>query len=213
MPQICIIDYKTGGNVFSLQNSLKSLGIQSYLSSNPLEISKASQIIFPGVGSYSKAIEEIKKLDLINVIQDKAISQTPFMGVCVGMQVLFEYGHEGGLIDGLKIIPGTVSKFPEQQKFKIPHIGWNQVYEGNLELFKGIANGENFYFVHSYRVGFEESTKITNKFSDIQLGRTSYIEDFINSLGSSQHKLYACQFHPEKSGEAGLKILENFAKL
>jgi imidazole glycerol-phosphate synthase subunit HisH len=210
--EICIIDYKTGGNIFSLQNSLKFLDIHSYLSSDPQEISSATKIIFPGVGSYAKAMAELKKLKLIEVIQDKANSNTPFMGVCVGMQVLFEYGTEGSKVKGLGIIPGSVDKFPETSNYKIPHMGWNTVNDCDSEIFADIKEAEYFYFVHSYRVSNDASEAILKCFPRAILSKTNYIENFVSAFYNGNN-LYACQFHPEKSGEAGLQVLKNFAKL
>ncbi len=214
MNEICVIDYKTGGNIFSLQNSLKFLGINSYLSSDPKEITKASKIIFPGVGSYAKAMEELNKLDLIKVIQDKASSKTPFMGVCVGMQVLFESGTESQAneVKGLGIIPGIVDRFPNTMNFKIPHMGWNTISNNNSKIFTDIKASEHFYFVHSYRVSSQHHKAIQQRFPEAVLTTTNYIDDFLSAFYNGTN-LYACQFHPEKSGEAGLQVLRNFANL
>lgn len=220
MSQITIIDYKEGGNLFSVKNSLEYLGAKIIISSEPDEIKKASKIIFPGVGSFSKAISQINKLGLKEAIIEKANSEIPFLGICVGMQVLFNSGTEteeanNSEIDGLKIINARVEKFPNKQNFKIPQIGWNQVnYSSSSNpLFKEILPKTNFYFVHSYMVDYEKSQhNITKQFPESFFTTTEYTCKFISSYWNGDN-LFACQFHPEKSGEAGLQLLRNFINL
>lgn len=214
---ITVIDYKCGGNVFSVLNSLNSLGIDCQLSSEPDEIKKASKILFPGVGSFQTAVEQIEKLELKDIISQKALDGTWFLGICVGMQVLFEHGDEGSSQEGSKglgIIPGSVKKFSKQAP-KIPHMGWNQIKftdKVSNPLFKGISDKEDFYFVHSYRAGSENIQAIKSKFPQSSFILTEFGDEFISSWWNGE-KLFACQFHPEKSGKNGLKILENFASL
>jgi len=217
MVMITVIDYKYGGNIFSVLNSLEILGIKSILSSDPDEINIAQKIIFPGVGSFQTAMEQIENLGLKKIITQKALDGTWFLGICVGMQVLFEHGAEGSSPDGSKglgIIPGSVNKFCSRAP-KIPHMGWNQInFTGNNTnpLFKGISDHEDFYFVHSYRASSENIPAIKNKFPNSSFITTEFGTEFISSWWNGE-RLFACQFHPEKSGENGLKILENFANL
>jgi len=214
---ITVIDYKYGGNVFSVLNSLKSLKINCQLSSNPDEINNSSKILFPGVGSFQTAMEQLEKLGLKEILIQKALDGTWFLGICVGMQVLFEHGAEGSSPDGSKglgIIPGSVNKFCSRAP-KIPHMGWNQIkFTDNISnpIFKGISDQDDFYFVHSYRAGVENIPAIKNKFPNSSFITTEFGTEFISSWWNGE-KLFACQFHPEKSGENGLKILENFASL
>lgn len=211
---ITIIDYKTGGNIFSVKNSLEYLGIESQITSEVNEIQAAKKLLFPGVGSFAKAMEQIKELKLDQVIIEKAKSGTPFLGICVGMQVLFEKGLEDGENKGLGIIPGAVSSFDLNTDFKVPHMGWNKVdyHQGN-PLFKDIENHSDFYFVHSYRVAKDETEKnIESKFSNAKIASCNYQKDFIASFWDGNN-LFASQFHPEKSGENGLKVLQNFSNL
>lgn len=215
---ITVIDYKYGGNIFSVMNSLASLGIQAQISSDPQQISSAHKILFPGVGSFETAMQQIHNLKLQEVILDKALSDTPFLGICVGMQVMFEYGSEsqsGKAIQGLGILAGTVSKFTSKAE-KIPHMGWNHV---NLlentksnPLFIGINNHSDFYFVHSYRADAELIPAISQNYPEAQFATTEFGDNFISHFWNGR-KLFACQFHPEKSGPNGLKLLENFARL
>jgi imidazole glycerol phosphate synthase glutamine amidotransferase subunit len=214
---ITVIDYKYGGNVFSVLNSLKSLKINCQLSSNPDEINNSSKILFPGVGSFQTAMEQLDKLGLKEILTHKALDGTWFLGICVGMQVLFEHGEEGSSPDGSKglgIIPGSVNKFCSRAP-KIPHMGWNQIkFTDNISnpIFKGVSDQDDFYFVHSYRAGVENIPAIKNKFPNSSFMTTEFGTEFISSWWNGE-KLFACQFHPEKSGENGLKILENFASL
>jgi imidazole glycerol phosphate synthase glutamine amidotransferase subunit len=214
---ITVIDYRRGGNVFSVVNSLNSLGIDSKLSCDPNDIKKASKILFPGVGSFQTAIDQLELLGLKEIIYQKALDGTWFLGICVGMQVLFEHGAESTSQEGSKglgIIPGSVKKFSNQAP-KIPHMGWNQINfldQFSNPLFKGISEKEDFYFVHSFRAGSENIQLIKDKFPKSNFIVSEFGDEFISSWWNGE-KLFVCQFHPEKSGENGLKILENFANL
>lgn len=224
MQAICIVDYHAG-NIFSVQNTLNALGAESYISSNPEEIKNASKILFPGVGSFGAAMKQLKELKLDKVLIEKANSDTPFLGICVGMQVLFEHGTEnsnGNPIPGLGVFKGSIDKFSAKvsnANLKIPHMGWNQIhfdesYQNENPLFTGIKNDSDFYFVHSYRASYEaESIKANQeKFPDMQIIKSNYGEDFISSIWNGK-KLFACQFHAEKSGKTGLKVIKNFIDL
>lgn len=206
-----IIDYKTGGNLFSLCNSLTKLGADFEICSNPVQLKDASKIIFPGVGSFGKAMEELENLNLIESIID-AINkrQIYFLGICVGMQVLFEQGEEGGLKTGLGLIPGKVSKFDINICPKIPHMGWNVIQGQGSPLIK---SQDHLYFVHSYCAKLEDNEReILRRFPQAKIYTSTYQENFISHFWNGEN-LFACQFHPEKSGEAGLKILQKFLDL
>lgn len=219
--KICIIDYKAG-NVFSVVNTLNALGANSYVSSNPEEIKNASKIIFPGVGSFEASMQELNKLELTELIKEQALSGKPFLGICVGMQVLFEHGTEHfkgddpeHTIPGLGIFAGTVDKFASKD-LKIPHMGWNQIASENgsikSPIFNGLSADSNFYFVHSYKVDDKHRQANLERFPKLETIKTSYSENFISSIWNGEN-LFACQFHPEKSGSNGLKIIENFINL
>lgn len=217
MSKVCIVDYK-GGNIFSVQNTVSSLGAEPYLSSDAKEVAQADKIIFPGVGSFSSAMQHLKELDLIKVLQDKAVSGTPFLGVCVGMQVLFSEGSESsnGNSPGLGIFSGIIEKFTNKD-IKIPHMGWNQIKLDNKNnpLYKNVKDGSNFYFVHSYMAKLKDTESITankQKYPDLDIISCDYGDGFISSIWNGE-KLFACQFHPEKSGPNGLRVIENFLKL
>jgi glutamine amidotransferase len=215
---ITVIDYKYGGNIFSVLNSLDKLGIKTQLSSNPTEIQEAKKILFPGVGSFETAMNQIDKLGLTEIIKAKTLDGSYFLGICVGMQVLFSHGQEGTQIEGCKgldIIPGLVNKFSPKAP-KIPHMGWNQIHFSDTlsqnPLFEGVSDGDDLYFVHSYRAGIENIPEIKSKFPKSSFALTEFGDKFISSWWNGE-KLFACQFHPEKSGEKGLKILKNFSQL
>lgn len=217
--EICLVDYKSGGNIFSVLNSLRSLGAKVFISSDKEEILKARSLVVPGVGSFQAAMDNLKELDLIYVLKNKALSkETPFLGICLGMQMLFQSSTEskdGSKYPGLSLVEGEVEKFDfstsnnlQGTKLKIPHMGWNEVRVGDLEqnpLFKDIENDSDFYFVHSYRAALKKNE---NNFAS-----TNYQENFISAISLPEIKLFGCQFHPEKSGEVGLKFLKNFIEL
>jgi len=210
---ITVIDYKTGGNLFSVCNSLEAIGADIVISSNPEQIEQAEKIIFPGVGSFEKAMQEIKSLGLDHAIKKSIARKTKFLGICVGMQVLFECGHEGTISKGLEIIPGQIEKFDDKICPKIPHMGWNTVKGNASPLFKDISPEEHFYFVHSFAAKVpNELENINKKFPKSNIYSTEYFEKFISHFWDGEN-LFACQFHPEKSGEAGLKLLKNFINL
>lgn len=230
--KICIIDYQGGGNLFSLENSFSYLGADTYRTSDPKEINKADKVIFPGVGSFANAMQQIHKLNLAESITSKAYSGVPFMGICVGMQVLCASSsespveHDIEIVDGLNVFETHVRKFDflkirqaeSDEKIKIPHMGWNQVTlpeNSKNPLFKNIENSSDFYFVHSYRAHAKDlinNRSMEKRFPKLEYALTTYIEDFISHIWNGEN-LFACQFHPEKSSEAGLKFLKNFIDL
>jgi len=193
---IAIIDYNSG-NVASLANALKKLGYDFVITADKNTIKKANKIIFPGQGRAGQAMKQLKKAGLIDILKNNSV---PFLGICLGMQLLAEYSAEDKTV-GLKIIPGQVKKFSDN--IKIPQIGWNKVkLTKKSPLTKNISNLSCFYFVHSY---YLETDK---KFV---LGETDYSITYPTIINKGN--FYATQFHPEKSGEVGLQLLSNFCKL
>ncbi|MCH2227511.1 MAG: imidazole glycerol phosphate synthase subunit HisH [Candidatus Caenarcaniphilales bacterium] len=229
---ICIIDYQGGGNLFSLENSFTYIGANTYRSSHPEEILKADKIIFPGVGSFGTAMKQINKLNIADAIVQKSQSGIPFLGICVGMQVLFASSSESSkedkldIVDGLNVFEMPIRKFDFlkikqadlNEKIKIPHMGWNQVKlkeDSQNPLFKDIPNSSDFYFVHSYRAHGKDadiSESMRKRFPKLEVAETNYIEDFVSHIWNGEN-LFACQFHPEKSSETGLQLLKNFIAL
>ena len=208
--KVALIDYEIG-NLFSVKNALEKIGIDAEITKNKEVILHADAVILPGVGAFKNAMEHLEKLELISVIKEFINSGKPFMGICLGLQLLFTESEEFGDTEGLDIIKGKVAKFPENynsKKIKVPQISWNQVKKAginwnNTEL-EGIKNGEYLYFIHSYYVIPEDKSII--------LSKTNYggIE-YCSSI--KKDNIFATQFHPEKSGKNGLKIYENFKKM
>jgi glutamine amidotransferase len=199
---IAIINYNMG-NIKSVENAFKIIGAQVKVTSSPNIIRKAEAVVLPGVGAFQDAVKNLKQLRLYDSVIEATGSEKPFLGICIGLQVLFEYGKEGGKSDGLGIFKGSVERIPPG--VKIPHMGWNKikiVKEKSL-LFKNIKNGESFYFVHSYHVFCDDENLIS-----------SLTEYGINLVSSIEYKnIYGLQFHPEKSSISGLQILKNFASI
>jgi glutamine amidotransferase len=202
---IAIIDYNAG-NLRSIQKAVELYSSNVVITNNPEVILSADKIILPGVGSFGSAMQNLSKecnnqYALKDVIC-RAFKEVPFLGICLGMQLLMEVSEECGSSEGLGIIKGNVIKFRNVEK--IPHMGWNNVEQvKDIPLFEGIKNNEYFYFVHSYHVN------PSNK--DVIAGVCEYGYKFPCVL--NKDSLYATQFHPEKSGKAGLKMIENFIEL
>jgi imidazole glycerol-phosphate synthase subunit HisH len=214
---LIVIDYKSGGNLFSLLNSLDAINSDYKVSSEPSEISSATKIIFPGVGSFNAAIDKLHDLKLIDAIQEKVEGNSPFLGICVGMQVLFSEGEESKSetkSSGLNLIPGSINKLMLKKGLKIPHMGWNQVKISSKEnpLFKGIEDESDFYFVHSYAYNLNANQEILNKFPQAEFSTTTHTEEFVSSFWNGKN-LFSTQFHPEKSAAQGLQVLKNFIDL
>jgi glutamine amidotransferase len=198
---IAIIDYGAG-NLRSVVNAVSKLGYQSKVTSRPAEVLNAQAIILPGVGAAADTIENLKRLGLVSPIQQFIAEGRPFLGICLGLQILFSGTEEDGGHECLNIIPGRVRKLPSGQK--IPHMGWNQVKQRvSHPVFDGIPDGANFYFVHSYYVEPDDQSLVA--------GETEYGLPFCSAI--ARGKLVATQFHPEKSGEVGLKVYDNFFKM
>lgn len=197
---IAIIDYGAG-NIFSVKNALDYLGFDGKLCSEPSEIQKADKLILPGVGAFPDAMKMLAERNLVGIIKEE-VKKKPLLGICLGMQILFEKGYEFEETEGLGLIPGYVDKLVAPGK-KIPHMGWNNTEKINdVPLIKGINSGEMFYFVHSYKAVTEDA-HISLK---AEYGQTVPALVFNGNV-------YGTQFHPEKSGDIGLNILKNFEEL
>lgn len=198
---ISIIDYGAG-NIFSVKNALDYLGLESRLVSDKESVISADAVILPGVGAFPAAMEKLEATSLVDTIKEEA-SKKPFLGICLGMQLIFEKGYEFGECDGLGLIKGDVRKM-ESPNLIIPHMGWNKLEKLNdCRLMDGIGDNEYVYFVHSYKAHCEDK--------DI----SAYCEygGRVPALVHDGKFVYGAQFHPEKSGETGLRILKNFGGL
>lgn len=202
---ISIVDYGVG-NLFSLSSSLKSIGADTIVTSDKQKILDSSKIILPGVGAFSDAQEKLKESGLFELIIDEAKKGKKLLGICLGMQMLFEKSFEYGEFDGLKLLKGNIVPLEGKisPELKIPHIGWNSLEfkNGKSDLFKYINNGDFVYFVHSYfATDCDENVIATSEYG-------------IDVTASVQKdNIYGCQFHPEKSGDVGLNILRAFCEM
>ncbi len=200
---IGIIDYDAG-NIKSVEKALIYLGEEPVVSRDPEILKKADKVILPGVGSFGESMANLHRFGLVSVIQDMIKEGKPFLGICLGLQLLFESSEESPGVDGLGILRGKIKKIPPAQGLKIPHMGWNSLeLQNNGRLFRGIPQDTYVYFVHSYYLEAEEP--------EIVKAVTRYGTCIHASV--EKGNVFACQFHPEKSSRMGLKILENFAKL
>ncbi|WP_394925984.1 imidazole glycerol phosphate synthase subunit HisH [uncultured Robinsoniella sp.] len=200
---IAIIDYDAG-NLKSVEKALIHLGENPVVSRDPEVILKADKVILPGVGSFKEAMERLKEYKLVDVIHEVVNMQKPFLGICLGLQLLFESSEESPGVEGLGILKGKIVRIPDYEDLKIPHIGWNSLKYPNMgRLFAGIEEESYVYFVHSYYLKAEEP--------EIVVASTWYGTDIHASV--EKGNVFACQFHPEKSSDTGLQILKNFAGL
>lgn len=196
---IAVIDYKAG-NLRSVERALKHLGISCAITAGPYEIMNAERVIFPGVGAAGKAMETIRELKIDKIINEVIARGTPFLGICLGTQIIFDFSEEDAAAC-LGIISGTVREFPDMGE-KIPHMGWNTIVKTrDHPLFYGIDSDAWFYFVHSY---YPDPANMLDV-----VAQTSYGITFASAV--SRGNVFATQFHPEKSGRPGLKILKNFS--
>ena len=198
---IAIINYNMG-NIKSVENAFRKIGAEIKVTSDPEVINSSSATVLPGVGAFKDAINNLEGLELIDVIKEN-INKKLFLGICLGMQLLYEYSMEDGKSRGLGVLKGFVGKIPSV--VKVPHMGWNQIkiINKNNKLFFDIDNGENFYFIHSYHI-IPENRNVISSITDYGIEIVSSIE---------KGDIYGFQFHPEKSSTIGLKILNNFWKL
>ena len=199
-----IIDYKAG-NLTSVQLALEYIGVPCEITSDPKRILSAERVIFPGVGAAAEAMKNLQELDLLEPLKTVVACRVPFLGICLGTQIIFEHSEENGGTPCIGLIPGTVKRFtPSDPACKIPQMGWNAVnFKTAHPLFEGIEDGSEFYFVHSYYPAPSDPAYI--------LGKTAYADvRFASVVGEGN--LFATQFHPERSGRIGLKLLENFSR-
>lgn len=200
---IAIIDYQMG-NLRSVQKAFERVGHAAAITADPRVLAQADHIVLPGVGAFADAIAEIRRRELIEPIRTAIDSGRPFLGICLGLQMLFDVGYEDGVHEGLGVIPGEVRRFDVPAEFKVPHMGWNEVAQRRAApIFNGIEDQSHFYFVHSYYVAPKDKGVIA--------GEASYPEPFCAAIW--RDNLFATQFHPEKSQAAGLQMLKNFAEL
>ncbi len=196
---IAIIDYDAG-NIKSVAKALEYLGEVPVVTRGKEILRKADKVILPGVGSFGDAMHKLHEYGLVEVIKEIIENKTPFLGICLGLQLLFESSEESPGVKGLGILKGKIVRFSEENNLKIPHIGWNSLsYPKKGTLFEGIAENSYVYFVHSYYLQAEEDVVVATS-------------EYGNLIHASVEKdnLFACQFHPEKSSEVGLAILRNF---
>lgn len=201
---IAIVDYGVG-NLFSLESSLKRVGAETVVTSDRAVIERAEKIILPGVGAFADAAKKLKESGLGDVVKAQAALGKPVMGICLGMQILFEKSYEYGENEGLGLLKGNVvpMKGYIDENLKIPHIGWNTLrFVRKNPLFKYLKNGDYVYFVHSYFVSGCQDSLI----ADTEYGKPL-------TAAVAKGNVYGCQFHPEKSGDVGLKILQAFCEL
>lgn len=200
---ITIIDYDAG-NLKSVEKALVYLNQDVIVSRNPEEILNADKVILPGVGSFGDAMNNLHKFGLVDTIKKAAQSGKPFLGICLGLQLLFDSSEETPGVAGLSVLPGKILKIPAKDGIKIPHMGWNSLdINPSSKLFKGIPDKSYVYFVHSYYLEAEDE--------NIVAATTDYSAHIHAAV--EKGNIFACQFHPEKSSDIGLKILENFAAI
>jgi glutamine amidotransferase len=202
-PEIVVVDYDAG-NLRSVQRALEAVGQRPRVTSDPRDVERAEALVLPGVGSAQDCMRKLASRGLIRPLQDYAASGRPFLGVCVGLQLLFDGSDEGGGVDCLGILPGTVVRFAGDANLKVPQIGWNDVrFKYDHPLLDGIPGGSYFYFVHSYYAAPSEP--------EVTIGVAEYGVDFAAIV--ARENVVATQFHPEKSADLGLRIYANFGRI
>ena len=189
-----IVDYKAG-NLTSVRLAFDALGAETIVTSDPEAVRAASRVVFPGVGAAASAIANLRALGLTEVVREAAVTK-PFLGICLGMQILFEHSEEDGGVDLLGVLPGRVRRFPNVPGCKVPEIGWNQVKGLGIE---GVPDGSEFYFVHSYYAEKGPCTAGVTEYAGVEF-----------TAAVRRDRLLATQFHPEKSGKLGLAVLKGF---
>ena len=200
---IAMIDYDAG-NIKSVEKALQKLGADVVITKDPQEILSADKVILPGVGSFGDAMNNLKKYELDRVIHQVVEKGTPFLGICLGLQLLFERSDESPEATGLGVLKGQILRIPDAEGLKIPHMGWNSLHlQNHGRLFKGLRENDYVYFVHSYYLQAEDE--------EIVKATTNYSVNIHASV--EKDNIFACQFHPEKSSDVGLKILKNFVEL
>lgn len=201
---ISIIDYGVG-NLRSVEKAFHFIGGDASVTSDRDTILNSDAVVLPGVGAFANAMESLDKAGMVDIVKEAVESGKPFLGICLGMQLLFEYSEEGGdRVPGLGIFKGSIRQIPPDMNLKVPHMGWNSIsIKGQFPIFKNLPTVPYVYFVHSYYLSAEDR--------DIVAATTSYGLQFDVAIGRGN--VFATQFHPEKSGEVGLSILKNFKDL
>ena len=201
---IAIIDYDAG-NIRSVEKACRYLGEEPVITREASEIEKADHVILPGVGAFGDCMDHLRKYGLIDVIKDVTAKEIPFLGICLGLQLLYPASEESPGAEGLSILQGTITRIPDYPGLKVPNIGWNSCELMNDgRLFKGIPDQPFFYFVHTYFLTAADKSTVR---AQIEYGGTRI--DASVEAGNT----FACQFHPEKSGETGLAVLKNFLEV
>lgn len=195
---IAIVDYGAG-NLTSVKNAFAALGVETVVTRDPAVVAAAARVVFPGVGAALSAMESLRSLGLESAVKDAAASGRPFLGICLGMQILFEHSEEDGGVATLGVLPGRVRRFPKVPGVKVPQIGWNSVA---LNHEPRTTNHDFYYFVHSYYVEKTADTALVAEYDGVEF-----------SAMVRRSRLWACQFHPEKSGRAGLRLLSDWLSI
>lgn len=202
---IAVVDYGAG-NLQSVCKALCFIGAEACIADTPEAVERADAVILPGVGAFGDAVRSLAQSGLLPAVRDAAVSDKPFLGICLGMQMLFPNSEESVGADGLCLLPGTVRRFPSMAGLKVPQIGWNALdITPGCPLYRGVPNGSFVYFVHSYYVQAQLPQQVA--------ASAVYGIPFHASVADTARNLYATQFHPEKSGAVGLQILRNFAEM
>ncbi len=199
---LTIIDYQMG-NLRSVQKGFEKVGHPAAISSDPAEIAAAEKLVLPGVGAFADAIAELRRRELVEPIKQHIAAGKPLLGICLGLQLLFDKGYEDGEHEGLGVLAGEVVRFDLPREYKVPHMGWNEaIIRRRSPVLNGIEEGTHFYFVHSYHVIPQDESVISIE--------AEYYRPFCAAI--ARDNLFATQFHPEKSQSDGLKLLKNFAE-
>ncbi|MCR5251369.1 MAG: imidazole glycerol phosphate synthase subunit HisH [Lachnospiraceae bacterium] len=200
---IAILDYDAG-NIRSVENAFRSLGCETVLSRDPDQIRRADKVVLPGVGVFGDAMQKLKNYGLEEVVKETAGSGKPFLAICVGLQLLFDSSEESPGAEGLGIFPGRIRRIPSTEGLKVPQIGWNSLHiERKSRILNGIDEGAFVYFVHSYYLESQEAEPV--------IASTEYAAHIHAAV--ERENVFATQFHPEKSGKVGLRILRNFMEI
>jgi glutamine amidotransferase len=204
-PRIAVVDFGAG-NLRSVAKALERSGLNPDVTADPAAVSRADGVVLPGVGAFADAVASLAKSGLDDAVRDRLAARRPYLGLCLGLQVLFDEGDEHGVTPGLGILPGRIERFPDQtpdgEQLRVPHIGWNTVkFSGDHPMLSKLPDEDCFYFVHSYRA-------IPDRASDV-VGRADYGGEFAAAV--AREGMFAVQFHPEKSQSAGRRLLDAYA--